>query len=84
MTGLNAISKTRFTDIFLDRIIDDHMTKQGADKTEEQKDFVDVQLNIQKDDSTMAPWHHGESIKAIILSIVALNLDLYLSLFDFS
>lgn len=44
MTGLNAISKTRFTDIFLDRIIDDHMTKQGADKTEEQKDFVDVQL----------------------------------------
>lgn len=65
MTGLNAISKTRFTDIFLDRIIDDHMTKQGTDKTEEQKDFVDVQLNIQKDDSTMAPWrehksHHSE------------------------
>lgn len=41
------------------------MTKQGTDKTEEQKDFVDVRLNIQKDDSTMALWrehksHHSE------------------------
>lgn len=59
MTGLNAkVDKVyRDFDIFLDRIIDDHMTKQGADKTEEQKDFVDVLLNIQKDNSTMERWH---------------------------
>ncbi|KAJ4712445.1 Cytochrome P450 [Melia azedarach] len=78
-TGLNAkVEKVyRDFDSFLDRIVDDHMTRQGegVDIKEDQQDIVDVLLQIQKESVTSSMSMSRESIKATVLDMFSAGTD---------
>ncbi|KAJ4710288.1 Cytochrome P450 [Melia azedarach] len=60
-----------------DRIVDDHMKRQseGVDISEDQKDIVDVLLQIQKESVTNSISLSRESIKAVVLDMFAAGTD---------
>ncbi|KAK9949405.1 hypothetical protein M0R45_004929 [Rubus argutus] len=77
VTGLNAkLDKVaKELDDFLDKVIQEHIDhgskSTGEDRNEEQRDFVDVLLEIQKGNSLALPLD--------ILSIKALILDMFVA-----
>ncbi|XP_076903275.1 cytochrome P450 Tp4149-like [Bidens hawaiensis] len=61
-------------DEFLERIIEEHLNKQKEKDANEGEDFVDILLDLQKDNTTGFPLHR-DTIKALILEAFATGTD---------
>ncbi|PIA30377.1 hypothetical protein AQUCO_05600069v1 [Aquilegia coerulea] len=83
LNGLNARLEQNFSQIdsFLDEVIEDHIGKKkiinddGGGKNEEEADFADVMLGIEKDASTHFIPFARECTKAILLDMFAAGTD---------
>ncbi|PIA30378.1 hypothetical protein AQUCO_05600070v1 [Aquilegia coerulea] len=81
LNGLNARLEKNFNDIdsFLDEVIEEHIEKKKVmiddnDGCENEEDFVDVMLRIEKDCTLGFPFAR-DSTKAIILDMFAAGTD---------
>ncbi|KAL8118415.1 cytochrome P450 736A117-like isoform X2 [Apium graveolens] len=77
VTGLynkvDAVAKE--FDEFLERIVDEHISTSKREKVEGAEDFVDVLLQIYNDKSITGFSIDRESIKAIVLDVLAAGTD---------
>lgn len=70
---VDAVAKE--IDEFLERIVDEHITTSQREKVEGAEDFVDVLLQIYNDKSIPGFSVDRESIKAIVLDVLAGGTD---------
>lgn len=72
-TKVDAVAKE--FDEFLERIVDEHIDTSKREKFEGVEDFVDVLLEIYKDKNITGFSIDRESIKAIVLDVLAAGTD---------
>ncbi|KAK9073472.1 hypothetical protein SSX86_007796 [Deinandra increscens subsp. villosa] len=78
VTGLVGRAKTvaKQFDEFLEGVIEEHLTTKASKgtKTNEREDFIDILLNVQKDETTGFTFQR-DAVKAVILDVFLGGMD---------